>query len=331
MGGTMVSFDKTLLMLEANRTGFSANIIEKVLHLIQLLNEIFDHSYLKDRLVLKGGTALNLFYFDLPRLSVDIDLNYVGSLDKDVMLIERKEIELNLLKLCRRLGYSVKRSATEHAGGKWRFGYPSSINQSGNIEVDISYMYRVNLWPIQYKNSYSLGKQFSKDVPVLDIHELGAGKFSALFSRSASRDLFDTNYLLTRYSVGNSIDLEKLRLAFVFYGAMARKDWREISISNISFDKTELKNKLFSVMSKSIPVDVELWLDNLLKKSQSAMSKLLPFQRNEIDFLDALLDQGEVKPELITSDKNLQKVIRIHPGILWKIHNVRKHKVERIS
>ena len=35
----------------------------------------------KNRLVLKGGTALNLFFFDLPRLSVDIDLNYVGKLE----------------------------------------------------------------------------------------------------------------------------------------------------------------------------------------------------------------------------------------------------------
>ena len=33
------------------------------------------------RLALKGETALNVFYLDLDRLSVDIDLNYVGALD----------------------------------------------------------------------------------------------------------------------------------------------------------------------------------------------------------------------------------------------------------
>ncbi|MGM0489543.1 MAG: nucleotidyl transferase AbiEii/AbiGii toxin family protein [Planctomycetota bacterium] len=36
------------------------------------------HPFLKSRLVLKGGTALNLFLFDLPRLSVDIDAWFLG-------------------------------------------------------------------------------------------------------------------------------------------------------------------------------------------------------------------------------------------------------------
>ena len=64
----------------SENTGFkNADMLEKVVQLIGLLNEIFDNNYLKNRLVLKGGTALNLFYFNLPRLSVDIDFNYIGA------------------------------------------------------------------------------------------------------------------------------------------------------------------------------------------------------------------------------------------------------------
>jgi hypothetical protein len=37
-------------------------------------------------MVLKGGTALNLFVLDVPRLSVDIDLNYIGAADRETML-----------------------------------------------------------------------------------------------------------------------------------------------------------------------------------------------------------------------------------------------------
>jgi len=48
---------------------------------------------LKNRLVLKGGTALNLFFFEVPRLSVDIDLNYVGKTERQEMLLERPEVE----------------------------------------------------------------------------------------------------------------------------------------------------------------------------------------------------------------------------------------------
>ena len=47
-------------------------MIEKVLHLLNLLDQLNRHPMLKGKWVLKGGTALNLFVFDLPRLSVDI-------------------------------------------------------------------------------------------------------------------------------------------------------------------------------------------------------------------------------------------------------------------
>ena len=66
---------KERLSTVAMQTGFRPEILEKVIRLMDLLNGIFNDDYLASRLALKGGTALNLFYFDLPRLSVDIDLN----------------------------------------------------------------------------------------------------------------------------------------------------------------------------------------------------------------------------------------------------------------
>lgn len=60
----------------SSSTGFNPLLLEKVLYLMQLLRSLNSHPYLKGRWTLKGGTALNLFIFRLPRLSVDIDLNY---------------------------------------------------------------------------------------------------------------------------------------------------------------------------------------------------------------------------------------------------------------
>jgi hypothetical protein len=74
-------------------TGFEANTLEKAVRLLDLLNPLQSHPYLKGRLALKGGTALNLFLSDIPRLSVDADLNYIGALDKDTMLAERPSVE----------------------------------------------------------------------------------------------------------------------------------------------------------------------------------------------------------------------------------------------
>ena len=67
----------------AEKAGFDLQVVEKVVHLLNLLNMINSHPVLKGKLALKGGTALNLFIFDMPRLSVDIDLNYIGALDRE--------------------------------------------------------------------------------------------------------------------------------------------------------------------------------------------------------------------------------------------------------
>ena len=53
------------------------------------------HPSLKGRWVLKGGTALNLFVLRHPRLSVDIDLNYIGALEREEMLEKRPRIDIS--------------------------------------------------------------------------------------------------------------------------------------------------------------------------------------------------------------------------------------------
>ena len=90
------------LQREATATGFRVEILEKVAQLLGLLDGFNRHPYLKGRLALKGGTALNLFVFDVPRLSIDIDLNYVGQLDRAAMLAERPEIERAIKAVLRR-------------------------------------------------------------------------------------------------------------------------------------------------------------------------------------------------------------------------------------
>jgi len=62
----------------SEKTGFQKDILEKVYRLISLLKGIQEDGFLRKIPVLKGGTAINFLYFKLPRLSIDIDLNYVS-------------------------------------------------------------------------------------------------------------------------------------------------------------------------------------------------------------------------------------------------------------
>ena len=86
-----VSFEK--LEAEAEATGFRVDMLAKAVQLMGVLRGVRDHPFLKGRLALKGGTALNLFVFEVPRLSVDIDLNYVGAGSREAMLEERPRVE----------------------------------------------------------------------------------------------------------------------------------------------------------------------------------------------------------------------------------------------
>ena len=129
----------------SQNTGFREEILEKAIHLITLLNGLNSHPQLKGKLVLKGGTALNLFTFQIPRLSVDIDLNYVGSLDREGMLEDRPKVEQAMQAVFSREGFNVRRMPGEHAGGKWILTYQSHYRQSGVLEVDLNFMLRVPL------------------------------------------------------------------------------------------------------------------------------------------------------------------------------------------
>ena len=183
-----MTLSKERLLKEMNESGYRQEIIEKVAWLMALLSAIANDSYLTSRLALKGGTALNLFHFNLPRLSVDADLNYIGAIDRETMLEERPEVENRIKNLFERMGLKMIRHPKEHAGGKMVWRYPSSLGNQGNIEVDLNFMYRIPLLPVEYKDSIVMAGRQVKKLKLLDIHELAAGKLTALLERQTGRN-----------------------------------------------------------------------------------------------------------------------------------------------
>ncbi len=129
----------------AKESGFRPVIVEKVLRLRNILWRLDRHPTTEGKWLLKGGTALNILHLDVPRMSVDIDLNYVGSVDRVGMIAERPGFEAALVSICEREGCTVKRTPSEHAGGKFRLRFASAVGGSQNLEVDVSYVARVPL------------------------------------------------------------------------------------------------------------------------------------------------------------------------------------------
>jgi predicted nucleotidyltransferase component of viral defense system len=311
------------LSAEARTTGFRPEVLEKVIHLLNLLEGFQNHPFLKGRLALKGGTALNLFLFDLPRLSVDIDINYIGAADREAMLEERPKVEQALRAVCSREGMNITHAPSDHAGGKWRLRYDSSLGGQGNLEVDLNFMFRMPLWPIEIRDSKQIGSYSAKKIPVLDLHELAAGKLAALLARHASRDLFDAHRLLTM----SELNHEKLRLGFVIYGAMNRKDWRTVKTDDVAYDTAGLRNQLVPVVRSEFLGNqkAEKWVERMVDECRHGLGAVLPMREAEIKFLDCILDHGQIKPELLTTDAEMIHRIEVHPMLRWKALNVRNH------
>ena len=73
----MAFYDKGEMGRRAAAYGFQRDVFEKVYRLKETLAFLNAEPIMKEHLLLKGGTAINLTGFDLPRLSVDIDLDYI--------------------------------------------------------------------------------------------------------------------------------------------------------------------------------------------------------------------------------------------------------------
>lgn len=314
------------LRAESEATGFRPEVLEKVIHLLNLLGCLQRHPALAGRLALKGGTALNLFHFDVPRLSVDIDLNYVGAAGRADMLADREGIEQAVQAVCQREDLAVTRVPGDHAGGKWRLRYAGALGGTSNLEVDLNFMFRVPLWPIATMSSVAVGSYSADGIPVLELHELAAGKLAALLARSASRDLFDAHGLLTC----GRLDPDRLRLGFILYGAMNRRDWRTVSVDDLRYEPRDVENQLLPMLSTRVRESLAPgWAEDMVTNCRDRLAGLLPLPAEETAFLDRLLDDGEIEPALLTTDAELQARIQSHPLLQWKALNVQRHRAKR--
>jgi len=318
----LLAQDLKALAAELN---FQEEVLDKVLRLLSLLEAFRKAPFLDDQIVLKGGTALNLFLFNVPRLSVDIDLNYVGSSMAATMTAERPKLEQVIAAICGRESLTVKRIPADHAGGKWRLTYINALDRNANLEIDLNFMLRVPLWPVQRLDSRPIGPYQARSIPVLDFHELAAGKLVTLLARHASRDLFDARQILQH----QELEPDKLRAAFVVYGAFNRKDWRTVAIDDVDLDVEEVRRQLLPVLrGKTSPKRSELqsWTAQLVADCRQQLQAVLPFREHERAFLENLLEHGEIEPELLTRQPELVERIRHQPLLRWKATNVRKHK-----
>lgn len=309
---------------QAAALDFERHAIEKVARLLELLDGFAASPLLRRHLALKGGTALNLFLMNAPRLSVDIDMNLIGADTRDELDELRPSVEAALEAVFASQDLDVRRKPDAHAGGKWSLRYNSAFGQGGQLEVDVNTLHRVPLWePVAMPSRLPV---FSQRLTLLqDVHEIVAGKLAALIARGAGRDLFDAHRLLSRLE----LDPQRLRLAFVVMGAQDNADWRELTPDAVRADPRELRSRLLPLLRRGeVPgvKAIDSWIEKLIAETRAAMGVVLPLTDRERAFLAAIHETGQIQADLLTTDSRLANRIAAQPGLLWKTLNVRRHR-----
>lgn len=128
---------------------FIKNNLEKVVRLLDVL--IFISTELDPyggKLVLKGGTAINLMYTNLARLSVDIDLDYIGSLDKEKASQDRDIIMDALDNYMISEDYEISsKSRGSIILASRTYTFTNASHNKDNIKVEINFIDRIHICP----------------------------------------------------------------------------------------------------------------------------------------------------------------------------------------
>jgi len=275
----------------------------------RLLTKVAPLVFTDDAFALKGGTAINLFVRELPRLSVDLDVvlvDYTLTRDQAVSEINR---------FIRATAERLRRYGMETHAPKNAFGETKLLVRQDDVEVKVetNLILRGTVQPVSNKPLTQMATNVllaDVEVPVVSFEDMYGGKLVAALDRQHPRDLFDVMQLLSNEGITADV-----RQAFVVYLACHNRPVHEV-LSPVIRDITYDYESTFAGMTRDI---VEL---NDLVATRQKMIKILheELSVSERNFLLSLVS-AEPQWDLIAVPH-----LKCLPGIRWKLQNIKKLK-----
>jgi len=293
-------------------TGFNIDLLEKVYHLTRLLCAIENNKTLKTNLTLKGGTALNLLYLNMSRLSIDLDFNFTGAVSKEKMQRSRPEILKTIKNLTEELGYRYELRTQSYIMARGYMRYDSIRGFKDRVKIEINFLDRM---PVLGRVNKKYSSPFP-DVPTCPIstyrlEELAAMKIKALIERTAARDIYDI------YEIQKQpLDISLTRKLIVFYSCMANK----------KLSKQMIMDKLRGYSQRDIVRDIAPFLrqdeeiqNTLIIETRNFLNKILKFTGDEKLFLRRFWNERKIVPSLLFDDTDKLKE---HPSLLFRAQKI---------
>ncbi|GHU25855.1 hypothetical protein AGMMS50256_01420 [Betaproteobacteria bacterium] len=310
---------KRMTPIHLDFTGFQPQVADKVIRLLLVLDRLAAHPFAKDRLCLHGGTALNLFVLGVPRLSVDIDLNYIGSTDRIRMLEERPAIEQAVMDVARELGFAVTPGKPEHSGRSFRLQYQTRYG-ADNVKIDVDYLNRSPLLPVEPRTVVlASGAQVS--FPLNADLELFAGKTKALLERVAVRDLYDVGRIAAIFSARLAGgDETLLRRVMLYYLSISAPFPRPFDVSGrFAGRRREVEDALYPMLLAGNHPKLE----DMIEVAQGFVNRVFqPVDEAEVRYL-ACAAKAEFAPALLFADyPSTLQAAENDPAAAWKMQNL---------
>ncbi len=276
---------------------------------VELLLDIAPRVFSEPTFAMKGGTAINLFVRDFPRLSVDIDVVYlpIGN-EREEALQEISEALSRVRGQINKMP-DLKTTSPRNVGNE---DITFNVTRGGySVKVEVNIVFRGTIYPTrQAPLTEAAISEFRREahVAILDPDELYGSKLVAAMDRQHPRDIFD---VLTLFEHGGIT--QRMRRAFVVYVAGHNRPIGEILTPN----PQPLEKLYLSDFAGMTTKDVSL---SQLEEIRTTLFRDLPasLDNDERQFLHSL-KKGE--PEW--ARLNIENVERL-PAVQWKLLNIRK-------
>jgi len=312
----MYNYSKFFLDEISAETGFIRDPLEKVFRLCEVLQFINSHPATGEYLALKGGTAINLTVFNLPRISVDIDLDFAMECCRNEMMSARANINDDILNFMFSRGYALSpNTKNPHSLDSWVFYFQNAGGNRDNIKIEINYSMRCHILPIVKKSINADIFGVADKVATLSTPELFGGKIKALIERTAPRDLYDVQNML-KYMVIGGDEQNLLRKIIVFYLVLGGRKKIEFPLNIDAIEALkypQIRANLIPLLKKSERFDFE----TAKTAVKGYLSQLMMLTESEIQFIEKF-NQGIYQPDLLFDDNGVIERIREHPLAIWR-------------
>jgi len=292
---------------------------------VALLIRVIPEIALDTKFALHGGTAINLFDRDMPRLSVDIDLTYIPIEDRETSF---NNISAALIKIKERIENRLQGSRVEH---KVDIHKLLVTDNEAMIKIEVSQIVRGLLGAVTEKILCEKA-QIKYDafcaINIVSKGQLYGGKICAAMDRQHPRDIFDVKQLLKEGGLNREI-----KEGFLFRLLSGNRSIQEVLFPNLQEQQLAMINQ-FTGMSDELFTyeEFEQVRETMVKKVQASLTDedkifVLAFKKGTPDWS---IYNFEVYPSIQWKLLNLEKIKSSNPSRHKALYNSLRKKLENL-